>query len=524
MARWATPPMDRRQTMMFTPTLDQVVADDHPVRLFDEILAQCDWTAWETQYVQVVGQPPIHPRIMAGAILYGLSHGIRSSRRLEWACKNAMDFLWLVEGRDIDHSTFCNFRTRFGRELKDLFRQIGRLAMTMGMIRLNQVALDGTRVKANSSRHGTASARTLEARLTELDEQIERIFAQAEQADERENDLFGNSVSPNHLPRELADLRRRQDRLGKALASARLKEANRKDGAVKSRPVKVPVADPDSSIQPNKEGGYAPNYTPTATTDGHKGMIVDTDVLDDSDEGQVTVATVDRIEESFGEKPEQLLADSAHGSGANLTELAERQVEAYIPLEQREDSDENPARRSNPSEPVCRSDWSRLPRNTRTGRLGRHAFVFDSSDDCYYCPMGRPMGFIGVKHKTRRQGRRIGYRSYRCVECGGCPLAGQCLSPHAKFREVLRDEHEVFREAMDSRMNSPDGKEVYRRRKWIAETPFCVLKSQMGLRQFLLRGLAKVKTEWLWACTAFNLSKLAREVTRLRVRFAAILA
>ena len=282
----------------------------------------------------------------------------------------------------------------------------------------------------------------------------------------------------------------------------------------------MPVADPDSSIQPNKEGGYAPNYTPMAATDGQNGFIVDSDVLDNSDEGRATLATVDRVEQTFGEKPKQLLADSAYGGGENLAGLSEREVDAYIPQEQREDSDENPARRADPYEPVAEGDWSKLPHNRRTGNLGRHAFVFDSSEDCYYCPMGRRLEFIGLKHKTRRHGKRIEYRVYRCGGCVGCPLSGECLSPKVNFREVLRDAHEGFREAMDVRMRSNEGKEVYARRKWIAETPFGVLKSSMGLRRFLLRGLENVKTEWLWACTAFNLSKLVREVASLRVRFA----
>lgn len=523
MARWAAPPMDRRQAIMFTPTLDQVIPEDHPVRLFDEILTQCDWTGWEAQYVQVIGQPPIHPRIMAAAILYGLSHGIRSSRRLEWACKNAMDFIWLTEGRDIDHSTFCNFRTRFGRELKDLFVQIGQIAMTMGMIRLNQVALDGTRVKANSSRHSTASAKTLEGRLAELDKQVEMMFSQADQADRREDDLFGNSVSPNHLPKELSDLRRRQERLGKALASARSKEAKRKDGKDESKPAKVPVADPDSSIQPNKEGGYAPNYTPMAATDGTKGFIVDADVLSDGGEGQATVATVDRIEDQFGAKPDQFLADSAHASGTNLEELDRREVEAYIPVTQREDTKDNPARRADPTEPVPQVDWLRLPRNGRTRKLDRCAFIYDSAKDCYYCPMGHALEFLRVQDKCRSNGGGV-YHLYRCKSCMGCPLAGECVSSKTGFRTVFRDEQEHFREAMDARLGTEEGKKTYSRRKWIAETPFAVLKACMGLRQFLLRGLEKVRTEWLWSCTAFNLSKLVREVIRMRVEFAAILA
>jgi transposase len=514
--------MDRRQTAMFTPTLDAVVSQDHPVRLFDEILAQMDWSAWECHYVLVAGQPPIHPRVMAGVILYGLSRGLRSSRALEWACLNSVDFLWLAEGRDIDHSTFCLFRTRFRQELKDLFRQIGRLAMAMGLIRLNQVALDGTKVQANSSRHGTATAGTLERRLAELDAQVEGMLAAAEEADRKEDGLFGGQASPNRLPRELSDLKRRQARLRLALAAARRKQQERGECEESKRP-KVPVADPDSTVQPNKEGGYAPNYVPMAAVDGQKGMIVEADVLPDSDEGGATVETVDRVEEGFGRKPEQLLADGAHGSGTNLAELQERGVEGFIPLGQREDTLDNPARRSDPTQPVAADQWEKLPRNTRTKKWDRSAFLYDSGRDCYWCPMGRRLDFAGMQDKHRDRGAGV-YRLYRCGECVGCPQAGECVAGKREFRTVSRDQHEPLREAMDAKMRSPEGRKTYARRKWIAETPFAVLKTFLRLRQFLLRGLEKVKIEWLWACTAFNLRKLTGAVGAMRIRLAALAA
>lgn len=538
MGHWAKAPLDRKQTMMFMPTLDEMIPEDHPVRLFDEILSECDWSRWEQHYVLSVGQPPIHPRILAGVNLYGLSLGIRSSRVLERMCKNSLDFIWLTEGRIPDHSTICIFRNQFERELKDLFRQLGGLAMAMGMVRLNQVALDGTRVKANSSRHATASAKTLEERLAELDKKIEEMFAQAKQADKQDNDLFGESISPNQLPKELAKLRRRQEQLAKALAKARQKEAERKTGSNESKETdkekdnrkskknrckspKVPVADPDSSIQPNKEGGYAPNYTPLAAVDGEAGFIVDADVLADSDEGKATVPTVDRVEEGFGEKPKEMLADTAHGSGANLAALDERGVKAYIPLEQREDRDDNPARRIDPREPVAESDWPKLPRNTRTKKLDRCAFLYDSSSDSYYCPMGHVMNFYREQDKQRANGGGI-YRLYRCEACVGCALATECIAgKKAKYRTIFRDEYEPLREAMDVRMRSPDGKEVYARRSWIAETPFAFLKGWMGFRQFLVRGAAKVKTEWLWACTAYNLGKLVRAIGAVRLAVSA---
>ena len=153
---WAETPMNREQMALFSPTLDSVISEDDPVRLLDEVLTGIDWSSWKAEYHGKRGQPPIHPRQIAGAILYGMYRGIRSSRKLEEACCYRLDFLWLQEGRQIDHTTFCKFRTRFAEPLKDLFKQIGRVAMSLGLIRLLEVGFDGTRVKANNSRYVTS--------------------------------------------------------------------------------------------------------------------------------------------------------------------------------------------------------------------------------------------------------------------------------------------------------------------------------------------------------------------------------
>lgn len=114
---------------------------------------------------------------------------------------------------------------------------------------------------------------------------------------------------------------------------------------------------------------------------------------------------------------------------------------------------------------------------------------------------------------------------YRSPDCHGCPLSQACRSEKAKrARSVSRDMHEDCRERMAAKMAREDSQAVYRKRLHTAETPFAVLKQLMDLRQLLLRGLENVKTEWLWACTAFNVAKLVRETARLRAKFAALAA
>ena len=535
MNRFASNPIDRYQVTLFRPTLEESVPMDHPVRLYDEILANCQWSAWENQYCLLAGQPPIHPRIMAAIILYGLGRGIRSSRVLEYMCCNAMDYIWLAQGHQPDHSTLCNFRNRFKKELKDLFRQIAQVAIDMKLASLAIVGLDGSRIRANSSRHSTASEKTIKENLKELDTQIEKIFAEMADNDGENKDLFGQG-SPSKLPVELADLKTRQERLNKALEAVKKKadkakkkadngnNANKADNADKADKKKkkdpcVPIADPDGTILPNKEGGYAPNYTVFATTESKGGFIMDAEVIVGGDESQQTLETIDRIEDTFDEKPDNLTADTSFSSGENLAGLEERGVVAYMPQYNRPDQTNNPANREDPTKPVPSENWDKLPRDAQRKKLHRMAFVFDEKQNCYYCPIGRKLHHLGRNTKPRKHGNAV-YQLYRCKDCSGCELSEQCLNGKSVSRRVYREQHEELREAMDERMVSEVGKKLYRQRNWIAETPFAIIKSIMNLRQFSTRGIDNVRTEWLWTCTSFNLAKLVRRIAELRAEVA----
>jgi transposase len=470
---WAESPRNREQMALFSPTLDSVISEDDPVRLVDEVLAGIDWSLWEGEYHGKRGQPPIHPRHVAGAILYGMYRGIRSSRKLEESCCYRLDFLWLLEGRQIDHTTFCKFRTRFADPLKDLFKQIGRVAMSLGLIRLLEVGFDGTRVKANNSRYATRTAKTLQEKLAALDELFDQMMSEIEVNDtaETQRTLDGQDDSPTRLPEPLAALQQRREQIRAALDQAKAADESRrkKQGTnPEKNPAQAPTTDPDSRVMPNKEGGYAPNYTPTATTDGHRGFIVDCEVTSDVNEG-------------------------------------------------------NPAKREDATVPVPETEWPKLPRNNR-GQLDKTCFVYVAEEDQYYCPQGQAMPFAKSKSENRA-GAKVNLRVYRCGSCGDCALAANCLSPTSKHgRTITRDEYQEARERTAARMASEAGRKVYNQRPRIAETTFGIMKAVMGIRQFLLRGLQKVKTEWLWACTAFNLGKLASEIGRLRAEFSKLAA
>jgi len=524
-AYWAKAPLPRHQALLIGVSLDESIDAGHPVRVLEEILGALEFGEFEAQYDGTIGQPPIHPRVMAGVLIYGMIKGLLSSRALEDACLNRLDFMWLTEGRRIDHSTICEFRTGFGAQIGGVLRQVVQLAVGMGLSNLGSIALDGTRIRANSSRHGTRTARELSKDLAAVQEQVEQLLEEAADADRRDGERYGAKQTPNRLPRRLADKQRRGERLEQALAEAQRRDAEaeakgRRSGEKegKGRPATVPVADPESRISPNKEGGHAPNYTPLAAVESKGGLIVEADVVAEPNESAMTVPMVQRVEQSYAERPAQLLADSHHGTGPNLQQLDQMGVEAFVPVQEWQDGAGNPARRADPSRPVAAHLHGELPLRAE-GILDRAAFVYDAVRDCYWCPTGRRLEYWHERKRRDRGGRSE--RKYRSADCGGCALAARCLRSGAKLRTVGRDQYQRWREEAMARLEEQSGARTYARRLWASETPFAVIKHVMGLRQFLTRSLKKVKTEWLWACAAYDVRKLMAALRDGEVELAA---
>ena len=513
MAYWNQAKLGRDQIMLIPTTLADRIPEDHSVRLFWELLETYDWSPWELHYCGCQGQPAIPPRIVAGVLLYGLTQGIRSSRRLEWACGHAVDFMWLAEGRTLDHSTLCHFRRRFRNELKDLFRHLGRLAFAMGVVRLNCVAIDGTRVAANSSRHGTRKAESLEADLAKLDERIEELLSQAEEIDQQESStLFGDARPMTSVPDELATLKSRQAKLKKALD--RLKSRQSKGSKQRS----VAVADPEAPILPNKGGGFAPNYTPVVATDDKQRFIAAETVEGDESEGESLLPLLDQAQAIYGQVPTRTLADSGFCTPQNLEGLVDHPTDAYLAptgerLEgenQTPSSKPNAAHRDNPRIAVPSDRHDALPHNEH-GRLSKEAFLYDGKSDCYWCPMGQALKFVRTESECRG-GQKIDRRVYVCTSCADCTLRSSCTDSK-RNRRIRSNGRNPLREAMIEKVHSESGRKIYRQRQSVGESPFGIIKRVMNVRQFLLRGLRNVRQEWRWVCAAYNMRIL---VTWLR--------
>lgn len=505
-SHWATPTTARHQLTLFSPSLDDMIAEEDPLRQLDGIFESLDWSEYERGYDGVRGQPAIHPRYVAAAIFYGILKGLRSSRRVEEATRKHIDFMWLLHGQTIDHSTLCKFRTRFGAALKGTFQQINREGLRCMGDRLTELVIDGTRLRACSDRHGARTAEWLEKRLAQLQLHMEQALQEMGEQDVKDDP---QSATPEQLQSRLEDLQREKQRCEDALAVARQRDEVKqaKDGT-SATPVRVPLTDPDAFILPNKEGGYAPNYTPVAAVDSATGMIMAADVLADASEAASIEPLLTEIKQELGQTPQRLLCDSGFSSGANQAALEEKAIALYAPVNAPV-PEAHPARRDDPSQPLAENRITGLPRVDSSGKLDRNAFLFDPTNDCYWCPMGRALPVHRQLSRNTRDGK-LPYTEYQSRDCTACPLAEICLSKKATRRIVNRDPYESVRENTARRMASAEGKAVYRHRAPVIEGTFGTIKGNMGIRAFLLRGLGKVRIEWLWTCTAFNLKKLMK--------------
>jgi transposase len=506
---WQEAPLPREQLVLFADTLEQRIPEDHPVRILDEILARMDWNPWEAEYHGKFGQPPIHPSVMCKVLLFAMIRRIRSSRQMEYNLEHSIDFIWLASGRTIDHTTLSEFRRNHPKQLKDIYRQMVQLAIELGVAKLSELCIDGTRVLADASRFKTLTVEKAERLLAELDQQITAAMRELETNDELD-DLFDDGQSADQLPEQLRDMKSRQEQLDSALTQLREMDRQRKRDGIdpKKNPAQLPTTDPDSRILPNKEGGYAPNYTPMAVTETENGFIVGADVLIGNVEHTVMMPMIDTIEEDFGETPETMMGDGAYCTGPNLEAMENREMEFLSPPV-REAPKDNPAEREDPTQPVADGDLDRLPLNRQTKHFDKLAFVYDEQTDRLYCPAGKPLPREGIE-KVRRGGTTSERVNYRCHECDGCPLGKRCRkNPEARQgRRVTRDGYEAVRRRHSERMCEESAKDRYKRRQHYGETPFAVLKAPLDLRRFLLRGIEGVQQEWLWGCTALNLKKL----------------
>lgn len=528
---WAMPPVAREQLVLFPTLLDEVVPQDHLVRVLDEILRALDWSEFEAEYHGTLGAKPVHPRVLSSIILYGHLTRVRSSRQLEAALWCRVDFRWLAEGEQVDHSTLCHFRKDFAELLRGISTQFGLLAHQMGVTSLTQFGFDGTRLRASNARSRTVKVEKLDEIERELQKTFAELERQALEADAHDDELLGGA-SLNRVSKELAQTENRLAAVRRAK-----QEIDRVKAAKEPVPDRIPLTDPESRISPNKEGGFAPNYTPLALVDMESGLILDGEVIQNTDEEQHLVAALEATEARFAElgleqKVESLAADGKFVTGPNLEALAQRKTTFYGPIAGQPEI----VKRADGRVAIPEAQRDQLPMTVvRKGKKGqpdqtqlaKEAFLYDATENCYWCPLGQKLSHIGqTSETTKGTERRVERQRYHADEtaCASCPLRAKCLQADAARRTLSHDQYEPHRVALRERMAEEKSADQLTRRQSEGERPFAVIKQQMSLRQLLLRGHENVTKEWHWMKSSANLQTLIRWFRQHHARLPQLLA
>lgn len=441
-------PIDRETGFLLPPSVDEWLPERHLARFVVEVIDGLDLRAMSGSY-RGSGSASYHPALLLGILVYGYATGVFSSRKLERATYDSVAFRFIAANDHPDHDTIAMFRRRFLKEIEALFVQVLLLAREMGVLKMGTVALDGTKIHANASRHSTLSyehAGKIEAQLAA---EVADLMARAEAADQA-NVPDGMSI-PEELERREQRLRkiaearakieaRAKERHARELAEHEAKLAARaaKTAATGKKPGGKPpqpptpepspkdqinLTDEDSRIMPVAGGGFDQCYNAQAAVAAGSLLVVATDVVqapNDKQQIEPTLKTLDALPDELGDV-ENLLADTGYFSEANVEACVKAGVEPAIAM----------------------------------GRQPHHP-----------------------------------------------PLVERFETPP----EALENPTPV--EAMAHRLKTPEGRKLYALRKQTPEPVFGIIKSVLGFRQFSMRGLQQARGEWSLVTMAWNLKRL----------------
>jgi transposase len=440
-------PYSPRQAFLLPPSPLEWLPQDHLALFILDIVQQLDLSLIYSHYERELrGYPPHDPQMMVALLLYGYCVGVPSSRKIERKTHEDVAFRVIAGGEHPDHSRISDFRRVHLGALAGLFVEVLRLCQKAGLVKLGSVALDGTKVKANASKHKAMSYERMKKDDKRLQEKVTELLAKAEQVDEEEDAVYGKGRSGNELPEDLRHAKDRRERIRQLMKELEeeTKQQQEAEKAAKDKddppppPTgddlpshKVPTTadgkptpkaqrnftDPESRIMKSGDG-YVQAYNCQAMVDDAHQIIVAESVTNQPPDVEHLVPMVARTVENCGKKPRKLVADAGYFSEANVCETMKWGIDPYI----------------------------------ATGRR-RH-------DEQATAPRGRTPAGLSVK------------------------------------------------EAMARKLATKSGAAVYSRRKVIVEPVFGQVKEARGFRRFLLRGLAKVRGEWSLIALTHNLLKL----------------
>jgi transposase len=347
------------QAFLVPPSLAELLPEDDPVFFLRQVMEErLDLSAFHERYRCERGQPPYHPALMLGVFFYGGMRRIYSSRRLADACRRDVGFMILTGRAMPDYHTIGEFRQRFTQELLGLFAQVLRLCQEAGLVRLGQISLDGTKMRANASRHKAMSYGRMLSKEELLEAELRRWLEEGMRQDKEEDEEYGSDDDGWSMPKEAKVVGRKLGHIkaGKARLEAMFREkavekGKDPDTAQVPERAQTNFTDPESRIMKTQEG-FQQCYNAQAAVDGESQVIVACDVTNQSPDVQQLRPLLAAVAVLNGRYPEELTADAGYASEANFEALVEAGVYAVIALrryhrDEPPDADPAPARSTN---------------------------------------------------------------------------------------------------------------------------------------------------------------------------------
>jgi len=446
---------DMNQQLLLPPDLRQWLRPEHLALYVSDVVESLDLSGILNVYEEGDGRgrSPYHPALMVKLLVYGYCTGKMSSRKLEQATYDDVAFRVLSCNQQPDHDSIAGFRKRHLQELGRLFVQVLQLCERAGLVKLGQVAIDGTKIKANASKYQSLSYARMQDAEQELAAEVARLLGEAQHIDEEEDKLYGKGKRGDELPEELRD---RETRLAKiralkaeleeeakaTAAQQRTEQEKAEAGAKRYRRPKWEVSaqgeilplpkskrnltDPDSRMMKDLvTQSFQQGYNVQIGVDAQAQIIVGAKVVQAGNDQQQLVPVLQEVAQNLGRMPEAASADGGYFSVAALTHEAVRGVNLHVPPNQRE------------------------------------------------------------------------------------PDLGALTEPLPASASVQQQ--------MWHKLKSAEGRALYHLRQAIVEPVFAQIKHIRGFRQFLLRGLAQVEAEWLLVCLTHNLLKLFRATKQVQM-------
>lgn len=453
---------DRKQRMLFPQSVDEYIPEDAPVRAYDVFVDSLNFDELGIQLdPHKVGCPEYDPRTMLKLLLYGYSYGIRSSRKLEREAHYNLSFIWLVGGLKPDHKTIAEFRRHNKPALKKILRQCARLCIKLDLIEGNTLFVDGSKFRANASIKNSWTKEGCQRHLKKIDKRIDKILSECESADSKEAD----QASLVKMTEELKDQNVLRSKVKKILSE--LKTEDKKS---------VNTTDSDCAKVHGRQGTHA-GYNMQTVVDQKHGLIVNSDVVNESNDLHQFSEQIEQAHETLNKKCQTACSDAGYASIDELEKIDKQGIKVVVPSQKQ-------AAKAKKIDPFDKSN-----------------FKYDPERDCYICPQGHILKYSYTNTVKKAKIYRGG------SACRQCCHFGECTS-QPRGRGISRLLKVELQEKLEGQYEQPESQEIYAIRKQKVELPFGHIKHNLKAGGFLLRGLEGVKAEASVLCSCFNIARM----------------